>query len=209
MIKKVLRFFKFSKQEEFPSTEEKINNLYDSLESESIVVFIGSDLENFSESFCESIAHFRESTKEESGFILPPVRVKSDLSLQENEILIKINNKTVIQDFAIPTKMYVETNFQYLLNQIYKNNLEDIFANNVIEKYINYVQQDNCWLVWNLTGMLSLVEIKIILIDLIKHGKSINNITYIFEKICEQIYVEDSYLIRKPYKISERLRKIL
>ena len=209
MIKKVLKIFNIPRQEQILSTEEKIDELFNSLDSESIKVLIGSDLEIFGESFCESISLFRENLKEEFGFILPGIRIKSDCSLQENEFIILINNKKVYQEFAIPKTEYIETNFPKAFEEVFKNHLDSFFSSSILEKYINFAQKENSWLVWNLTCSLTLVEIKTILIDLIKNGKSINNITYVFEKICEQIYIEDYYLHRKPHKISEKLTKIL
>ena len=52
------------------------------------------------------------------------------------------------------------------------------------EKYMETVQRNNGWLICYLSRLIPTTGIKIILSDLIKNGKSINDISFIFEKIC-------------------------
>ena len=209
MLKRIINLLKISKKEMLPTAEKNIDRLFENLDSETIKILIGSDLESFIEEICLNISLFREGIKENCGFIFPAVMVKSGCNLQENELQIFVNDKLVCTEFTVPNKTYFETNFQDMLQKFFETNLEDIFSNSLVEKYVNQVQKNNCWLVWNLTSRISLVEIKAVLIDLIQQRKSINNITYIFEKMCEQLYLEDSYLERKPHKISERIVKLL
>ena len=209
MIKKVFELFKPFKKENSQSVEEKIDSLFDDLENETIKISLGSDLESFCEDFSMNISVFREEMKSQYGFILPPVRIKSDYGLQENELQVWVNEKCIYNEFLVPSKNYLESEIPNILQEIFDKNISEIFSNNLAEKYVNQVQKNNCWLVWNLTSRLSVVEIKAILVDLINQKKSIGNITYIFEKICEQLYLEESFLERKPHKISERLIKIL
>ena len=68
-------------------------------------------------------------------------------------------------------------------------------------------------MVWNLTGLLSVIDIRIILTDIINFGKSIGNINYIFEQIGEQILTDssgqDDSKKYNPHTISKAIAKRL
>jgi flagellar biosynthesis component FlhA len=208
MIEKVLNFFKFSKKAEDDCVnvlKNNINNLFESLNSDTIKILVGEDFTPLVNCLIENIGHLREIIKDEYGFIFPAVRILSDFELQENEIQFFINDKFIHKDFIIPTENYIETTFLDTFRNIILDNIDTIFTNNITEKYIDFVQKENSWMIWNLTNSLSIAEIKIILVDLIKNKKSINNINYIFEKICDDIFLENKSYPRNPHKISERL----
>lgn len=210
MLNKVFKFFKSSTDKEITTTlsnEFKIENLYETLDIDTLKILIGEDLSPLKSSFQQNIDRLRELIKDEYGFIFPNISIQESFTFQENEYQIFINNKCVFNDFAIPTTTYIETNFLDSLKKVIDKNIDTIFTNKTVEKYINFAQKDNFWLIWNLTSVLSMVEIKTILIDLIKKKKSIHNINYIFEKICDDIFVENNS--KNPHKISERLAKIL
>ena len=85
-------------------------------------------------------------------------------------------------------------------------NLDLVFTNEITEKYINAVQSRNGWLVWNVSHLIPVTGIKVILVNLLKNGKSINDITYIFEKICEAATKEKDWCsMRDPYKIAKAI----
>ena len=54
-----------------------------------------------------------------------------------------------------------------------------------MEKYIDTVQKQNGWMVWNLTNAMPVWGIKLILVNMLKRDKSIKDINYVFEKICK------------------------
>ena len=68
-------------------------------------------------------------------------------------------------------------------------------------------------LIWNLTNVLSVIQIKTILSEIIAAGKSINNINYIFEKIGEQILSDGEYrdCLKKhnAYSIAKNIAKVI
>ena len=85
------------------------------------------------------------------------------------------------------------------------NNFRLLLTNELTEKYIESVRVNNSILVWDVTSAISTSEIRIILGDILNKGKSIKNISRIFEKISEQIFVENRYNCRNPHKISEAI----
>ena len=212
MIKNVLKFLKLSNKEKDDSNttqETNVDSLFETIGPETLRILIGEDIISFGDCINENIRQLRGLIKEENGFIFPAVHVKSDFALQENEIQFYVNEKLIYTDYAIPTETYIETTFLSLFKNIILDNIDNIFTNCLVEKYINFAQKDNLWMIWNLTNLLTISEIKAILIDLIKNKKSISNINMIFEKICDDIFVQHSSCSKDPHKISERLCKIL
>ena len=148
--------------------------------------------------------------KEKSGFIIPPVRVINDRTLQENELQILIRGHVVFQDFTIPKKDYILETVLNNLAKITTKNISEIFTNEITEKYIDLVQKNNSWLIWNVMRIIPVTGIKLILVDILKAGKSIKDIVFVFEKICEYASENKDLLSPKdPYKIAECVKKDL
>ena len=89
------------------------------------------------------------------------------------------------------------------ISDLCEKHLDEIFTNELVEKYIEKAGEKNGRLVADLCGWLATVEIKHILVDLLKNGKSIENITHIFEKISEQLYINSRYERLNIEKISK------
>ena len=195
------------------STYEKIENLFDSLQKEVITIDLGEDLLQFKDSVIAEIGEIREQIKDECGFIMPPVELRANYAIQENEFNIFIQEKLVESRFAVPTENGLkEEIYEGIKNAIY-NNLDIVFTNELTEKYINTVKKNNSILIWNVTNILSVVDIKTILSDIIFKGNSIQNINYIFEKIGEYVLSEginnNSYKRFNPHAISQAISKYL
>jgi hypothetical protein len=64
-----------------------------------------------------------------------------------------------------------------------------------------------------MTNVISVIDIKTILSDIILKGKSIKNIDYVFEKIGEQIFSDNNYrdCLKKynPHVIAKQVVKSL
>ncbi len=206
----------FNKKEECKVQEsvyDKIDSLFDSMNSEVIVLELGEDLIEFRDSAVKIIGELRAQIKDECGFIMPSVTVRQNYAIQENEFVIYIQDKMIENRFVIPTEEdFASEVFDALKTAIY-NNIECVFTNEITEKYIEKVQKNNNLLVCNLINILSVIEIKTILSDIIFKGKSINNINYIFEKIGEYVLSEGNYknTDRKynPHVISQAISKYL
>ena len=213
MLKRIKNLFNFKKQEEMPSVYERIDNLYDELNDDIILVKIGSDLSLHGKFICETISDLREEIKSECGFIFPPTRVIDCEWLQENEFVIFVQGKDVEQGFLIPNEQGIKEEFYETLKTVVYNSIETLFTNEVAEKYIDTVQRKNGWLIWNITNTLSVIDLKTILLDIIQKGKSINNINYIFEQIGELVLSKGQYrdcLIKfNPHSIAKQIVKQL
>lgn len=173
---------------------ERINDLYDSLNDDTICINIGSDLVNLIDIIISCSDEFRTELKNKTGFILPPIRYQQDDNLQENELNIYINGNCVFDEYIIPNEKNISEEIKTILNKLYKNHIKDIFSNEVVEKYINAVKTNNYKLAVDVCYRLASVEIKYILVDLLEHDKSINNIVLIFEKVSEQLYINNTYM---------------
>ena len=214
MLHRIKKLFHLEKKEEETQTVyDKINDLFDSLNDDTILVQIGSDLTPFGDFICEVIASLRDEIKDECGFILPPVRIRDNECYQENEYTIDIHGEHAGGGFLVPNEEGIRVEFYETLKTVVYERIDDIFTNEIAEKYINIVQRDNSWLIWNLTNLLSVVDIRTILSDIICAGKSINNINYIFEKIGEQILSSGEYRDcgkkYNPHTISKAISKYL
>ena len=213
MLQKIKKLFHLERQEKSLSVYDKINNLFDSLNDDIILVQIGSDLSPHAEYICELISSLREEIKDECGFILPPVRVLENECYQENEYTIIVRGEYAVDGFLIPNRQGIDEEFYEAMKTVIYKKIDDLFTNELAEKYINTVQRENGLLIWNLTNILSVVDIKTILSDIISAGKSINNINYIFEKIGEQILSDGDYrdFSKKynPHTISQAISKYL
>lgn len=207
MLEKIKQILHINKPEiTYPTVHEQIDEMFNDLTSESLKFYIGSDLIGHHAAISSAIAKLREKIKEECGFVFPAVRVTSKNELQENECQLLVCKKVVATDFVIPKEEEVKSSIDKLLREGIDSNLRTIFSNEIVEKYIDFVQKNNGWLVWNITSRLSTVEIKEILVDILESKKSISEISYIFEKIAEELFLEGRYS-RDIHKISQSVKK--
>ncbi len=208
MLKKIFHVRKPKQTQK--SIDERISDLYDSLQVDVLAISFGDDILPYAQNIVNCIGKFRITLKEKTGFIIPPIRVINDKSLQENELQILVRNKVVFSDFAVPNKEYILKAVMTNLSKIATKHVADIFSNEVTEKYIDLVQKNNSWLIWNVLRMVPITGIRAILIDILNDGKSIKDIVFVFEKICEYASENRDFLTTKdPYKIAEYVKKDL
>lgn len=192
------------------SIDERISDLYESLQVDVLAVAFGDDILPFAQNIVNGIGKLRIKLKDQSGFIIPPIRVINDKGLQENEIQILVRGHVVYSDFAIPTKEYVLKYVMSNLSKLATKNVSEIFSNEITEKYIDLVQKNNSWLIWNVLRLVPVTGIKVILVDILKAGKSIKDIVFVFEKICEYASENKDFTISKdPYRIAECVKRDL
>lgn len=213
MLKRIKNLFNRKKENEL-STDDKIDNLYANLYNDAILVNTGDDLSKFDKLFLDIIHELREEIKEECGFIIPNIPVVNNPALQENEFVIYIRGNFAQRGFLIPNEDGIRDEFYDVFKTVVYSKMRTIFTNEVAEKYIDTAQKKNGWLIWNITRILSIPDIKIILSDIIENGKSINDIGFVFEKIGEEILLDGGYqdcFGRKynPHKIADEVVKSL
>lgn len=206
MIKRIKNLLKLNKKKSEENVYANIDEMFSTLGVDELCIQVGEDLIPFGEAICEKIQDLRKKLKDKTGLIIPPVRVIDNFDFQENEYQIKLRNKLVFTGFTVPTSDYATNEISRSLENACMENLDIVMTNEIVEKYIECVQRNNGWLVWYLARLIPTTGIKVILTDLIRNGKSINDITYIFEKICEQATkVRDVYSIPDAHKIAETL----
>ena len=209
MLEKLKHILRIEPQEKTPNISEKIDNLFSFLDEETIRIEIGDDIVPFNKNVCKTIDNVRQELTEELGFILPVVRILNNIYLQENEYTIKIENNLMHNGFVVPNEEGIEEEIYENLKNVLLNNMHMLLTNELTEKYIESVRSKNSIMVWDITGAISTTEIRIILGDLLEKGKSIKNISKIFEKISEQIYVQNRNDYRNPHKLAEEIVKQL
>ena len=206
MLEKIKQLLKLNRKEPVESVEDQINDMIKSLSVDELRIIVGEDLIGIAPAICQRIQELRKKIKEEKGFIMPAVRIIDDFDLQENEYQIQVKNKTVFTGYTVPKETYACDEISKNMEISCMENLDLVFTNEITEKYINAVQSRNGWLVWNVSHLIPVTGIKVILVNLLKNGKSINNITYIFEKICEAATKEKDWCsMRDPYKIAKAI----
>ena len=193
MLKRIKKLLHIGTEAADNSVYNKIDNLFDTLSDDSLVVYIGTDLSTYIDSIIEVVSNLREEVKGECGFIMPAVSIKENFVIQENEFKICLSEECIEDRFVIPTKDNTCEEVYDALKSVVYNNIDRIFTNEITEKYINSVQRKNGWLIWNLTNVMSVIDIRTILVDIISFGKSIGDINYIFEKIGEQVLSNEDY----------------
>ena len=193
MLKKLKQIFNIKLNNSECTVDNKIDNLFATLSENVAEISMGSDLTQFKPAIINIIGALRKEIKDECGFIIPAIAIKNNLGLQENEFCILLRGQKMCERFVIPTSDDTCADVYDALKTVVYDHLEDIFTNELTEKYINTVQKNNYLLVWNITNILSVIDIKTILSDLIFKGKSIENISYIFEKIGESILSGSGY----------------
>ncbi|MBR1680411.1 FHIPEP family type III secretion protein [bacterium] len=207
MIERIKNILKLNRKKSDVNIYAKIDEMFDTLGVDELCIHVGEDLLPHAEEICNKIWDLRRKLKDKTGLIIPAVRVLDNLGLQENEYQIMLRGKNVFTGFTVPKEDYASNEITRNLEQVCMDNLEIVLTNEMIEKYIEFVQRNNSWLVWYLARLIPTTGIKVILADLIRNGKSINDITYIFEKICEQATrTRDIYTIPDAHKIAENLK---
>ena len=197
MLEKIQNFINKNKHKNSVTTNDKINILFESLDTDIILIKIGSDLVNYGELICRIISHIREEIKDECGFIMPCVKVIDSSFLQENEFKIYIKGHLISTHFVIPNEKGISDEMYNTIKSTVYKHLNCVFTNEIVEKYIDTVQKNNDRLIWNLTNCISVIDIKTILVGIINCGKSINNITNIFEEIGNEILINRNKLIKE------------
>ena len=103
MLEKLKNIFRLNKSvEKELSIEDKIEELFSSLNSDTITLLVGNDFIDYSESILKIVDETRNEIKDTNGFILPLVHIKSSDSIQENELIFKVREKEVLQKFILP-----------------------------------------------------------------------------------------------------------
>ena len=211
MLKRIRNLFNRNKEIPILSVDEKIDGLFDSLKEKIITVHIGLDLVKYGDIICDIISDIREEIKDECGFIIPAVKIKNNIFIQENELIIYVRGKQIKNSFLVPNEQGIREEFYELFKSIVYDSINSIFTNEITEKYINTVKENNSLLIWNLTNVLSTIDIKTILTDIILKGKSIEDINYVFEKIGELILsggeFKDTLKKYNPHTIAKQVIK--
>ncbi len=183
---------------------EHIDYLFRALVEENLVIKVGEDLGGFSACLVDEIWDFRDEICEKTGFIFPPVKIVENDSLQENEYEIFVQGKIYKHSFSLFNQESFCKEILDSLKSLCKKDIDMIFSNHIAEQYIDTVQKNNSWMIWNLTNAMPIWGIRLVLVSLLKEGKSIKNINYIFEKMNryatknrEINYKADPYLVCK------------
>ncbi len=174
----------FNKKHSEKTTTKKIEDLFEQTFTSDIIRFeVGSDIAEYATEICTQIQVYRKEYAAKNGFIFPPVHLLQNDELQENELHIFIQEKLQSSVFLIPNLENIKKEVKTLFNSIYKGYLDEIFTNEFFEKILNKVMKENSWLIWNISCMYTVSDLKKIFINILKQQKSIKNAKYIFEKI--------------------------
>lgn len=210
MLEKIKKIF--CKQKDSENNQDVlaiIDEMFKSLDSDIITLLVGEDFNEFEKTIFDTIANYREELKNNTGFILPAVRVISECELQENEYILKIRGTAIEQVFAVPNQKEIKKEIKNTLENLYKNYLEEIFTYEMTEKYVSSVQNNLIWTIWNISSMYTITEIRDVLIQILKNDKSIKNINYIFEKFADCALELESCNRLSPQKIAQKLSSML
>ena len=185
MINKIKKIFCKKETIAEQSILEKIDCMFDSLGSDVITLLIGEDFVQYSDSILKLISDYRDELKETTGFILAPVRVQSNQNLQENEFVLKVCEKKVFQQFVIPNEEHIIEDIRKGLKYLFEKHLDEIFTCEITEKYINFVQKNRPYTIWNITVMYTIEEIRNVLVNILMSKKSIKDVNNIFDKFMQ------------------------
>jgi len=186
---------------------EKIDKMYESLTDDIIRIEIGSDIAKFSDEITSVTVFTRQRIREEKGFIFPAIRFLDNLNIQENEIKIYLNGNELYSKFLIPNPFEILRDIEETLDDLFNNHLDEIFRSETVEKYLDVVKKYNSKLASDISYNFSSVEICYILKKLLKSGKSIKNINYIFERIAEELFLEKISNREKLEELSDKIFK--
>ena len=104
MIEKLKNIFRLKHTTDVEqSAEEKLDELFSSLNSDIITLLVGNDFVEYGDSILDYVNEVREEIKNKTGFIYPLVHILSSETLQENELVFKVREKQVFQKFIIHT----------------------------------------------------------------------------------------------------------
>lgn len=201
-IKKIFQINTFNK-ERVATVEESIESMYESLAIDEMTLKVGADLREYGLKIAAKIKTFRETYFEETGYIIPKIRLIQNNQLQENEYLFAINDEILHQGFTLLNEEDAIFDIMNGLKDICQEKIEKLFTNATTEKYIDIVQKNNSRLVWNLSNVMPLWGIKYVLINILKRGKSIKNINFLFEKMCE--FSTQEKKTPTPYDVAEKV----
>ena len=206
----MLEIFKFilnPKKEEQPviTPENEQDSMYHNLSNDVVKLVIGEDLTEFGDVICETMSKLRKHIFEEYGFIFPNVHILDNDCIQENELYCEVRGKEVWHDFTVPNKETVIKDIENLILYIFDCHINEIFTYEMMEKYFDYVREKNYGLVYQLTGRLTVMQIRRILINLISEKKSIKDMAYVFEKIADNVLADDLYSDIDINKLSQEL----
>lgn len=211
LIDEIKKLFSAKRKENDENTEPRKyfgnpDDLFDELGVYELSIDCGEDFLPFVDELSGRIWDLRLDIKKRTGFILPPVHILDKTDLQENEIRINVRDNTVFTDYLVPTEENFCDEIIRNLEIICFEYLEEIFSNEIVEKYIEHVNINNCGLVAYLTRVIPVPGFKKIFTDIIRNGKSINDITMIFEKIAEAAMTDnDTCFTRDAKKISKEV----
>ncbi len=181
--------------------------LFDEIDEETLCLEFGNDILLFHNDISEKLMDLRRQIMNKTGFIFPLTRFLHNMDLQENQYVIKIMGKTVYEGYVIPNAKDATEEIIKNLEKIILNNFDTLLTNNTVENYLNHIEDSNPRLVCNTIRYLTLGDIKKILVEILNEGKSIKNITYIFEKINENMVNHDGvqYIPQNPVKIANKI----
>ena len=210
MIEKLKNIFRLNKSvEKELNIEEKIEELFSSLNSDTITLLVGNDFIDYCESILKIVDETRNEIKDTNGFILPLVHIKSSDSVQENELLFKVREKEVLQKFILPNEKSLIKEIKTGLKEIFKEHLHEIFSCEITERYLTQVKKQCPWMIWNITSVYSITEIRDVLVEILQKEKSIKNINYVFEKFSEYTLDSEYYRHREPNIIADKISSFL
>ena len=146
----------------------KTNDMFDDLHEYAVKIEFGNDVKEFIESIILVTGIVREQIKNNTGFIFPVINYLNNTSLQENEIKVYLNGNELYSKYIIPVQEETEKEIEEILFDLFNNHLSEIFSNESVEKYFETVKKYNGKLAADIAYNLSSIEVKYILIDLIK-----------------------------------------
>lgn len=206
MIEKLKNLFKKKEEKAEPTVEEHIADMFTELKVDAVKICIGGDLSEYGENLGCQLGEFRDNLFEKTGFIFPPVRVIVSDEIQENEFRILLREKLTLTGYCRLNQEDAVSEIINSLQNVYENNIDRIFSNEIAEKYIDTVQKQNGWLIWNLTNAMPAWGIRLVLVRLLQQGRSIKDINYIFDKICKYATKNRDVCIKAdPYLVSEKM----
>ena len=176
----------FSNSEKVKSkVMSQFDRLYSEFKEDSVRFELGSDLVPFIDVIVDVLYKFREKTFKRTGFIFPVVHCIDNDSLQENEYRVYVQGELVDIGFVVFNKSEIIKEFRSVLNNLLKENIDNLFTNETTEKYIGSIYSNNYYLVQEIRRYYDMCEIKSILVNMLNNSKSIKNIRKIVETICE------------------------
>ena len=189
---------KFKKEKIKPLTvEDEISDLYRKIRNykNSIQFSFVQDLMDFDikDDLGKIISDFRQEWFVATGFILEPVRVMSDYDLQENEFRISIHDELVYVGYTSLTREKAVNEIKQALITICNQNVNKLFSIKILSEYMNELYNIDYLMYYRIRECLDILDIRAILANIVKQGKSIRDISYIFEKIYEYIPHNEIY----------------